>query len=61
MIRKILFFMLLIICALPAYAQTDTYCFSSEKLTQMHDEISEQSPDMQNAYNELFAVLLAKK
>lgn len=60
MIRKILFFMLLTICALPAYAEVDTYCFSSEKLTQMHDEISEQSPDMQNAYNELFAVLLAK-
>lgn len=60
MIRKILLFTVLICGALPAHANIDTYCFSSEKLTEMHDQLSSQSLDMQNAYNELFEILLAK-
>lgn len=60
MTRKILFFTLLSLCVLPAHAQSDLYCFSSEKLTEMRDEMSAQTEDMQRAYNELFEILLAK-
>ncbi len=60
MIRKILLLVMLICAVLPAHAETDTYCFSSAKLTEMHDQLSTQTPDMQRAYNELFQVLLTK-
>lgn len=59
MIRKILFFTLLTCTILPAYAETDKYCISSDKLTEMHNQLSAQNEDMQRAYNELFEVLIA--
>lgn len=58
MIRKILFFTLLTGTVLSAHAQTDLYCFSSEKLIEMHNKLPDQEPDMQRAYNELFDILL---
>lgn len=59
MIRKILLFTLTAYIALPAYAASEQYCFSSEQLTEMYQQLSEQSPDMQPAYNELFDTMLA--
>lgn len=60
MIRKILFFTLLTCATLPAYAESDMYCISSDKLTEMHNELSDLPQDMQRAYNELFEILIAK-
>lgn len=59
MIRKILFFTLLTCATLPAYAASDRYCISSEKLTEMYNQLPDQNPDMQRAYNELFSTLIA--
>lgn len=58
MIRKILFFTLLTCVALPSYAVSDKYCISSDKLAEMHNQLSEQPEDMQRAYNELFEILI---
>ena len=60
MIRKILLFTILTCIALPAHAQTDRYCISSAKLTEMNNEQSTQNPDIQRAYNALFEILVAK-
>jgi len=60
MIRKILLFTLLTVAALPARAQTDTYCISSAKLTELQAQIPGQNPDFQRAYNELFQILVSK-
>ncbi|MDE6250143.1 MAG: glucosaminidase domain-containing protein [Alphaproteobacteria bacterium] len=59
MIRKILFFTLLTCAILPAYAASDRYCISSDKLTEMHNQMSELPQDLQRAYNELFEILIA--
>lgn len=60
MTRKILLFACLICATASAYAQPDSFCISSAKLTEMHNEMQSQSPDMQRAYTELFEILLAK-
>ena len=59
MIRKILFFTLLASVALPAYAETDKYCISSDKLTEMRNQLATLPKNMQQAYNELFDILVA--
>lgn len=60
MIRKILFSTLLICTTLAAHAQTETLCLSSAKLAEMREEMPSLDADMQNAYNELFSIMLTK-
>ena len=60
MIRKILLFTVLVFAALPAHAQEITYCISSDKLVNMHNQMSLLKPEMQRAYNELFDLLISQ-
>lgn len=60
MMRKLLFFTLLACVVSPVRAGTDVYCISATKLTEMHEGLLQQSKNMQQAYNELFAILVAK-
>lgn len=60
MMRKLLFFTLLACAVSPVRAGTDVYCISSEKLIEMRDGWAQLNPDMQQAYNELFAILITK-
>lgn len=58
MIQKILLFFCLMCITLPSHAQTDVFCISSEKLTEMHNQMPSLNPDMQQAYTNLFEILL---
>lgn len=59
MMRKLLFFTLLASFASPVRAaDPSVYCISSGKLIEMRDELAQQNPDMQPAYDELFALLI---
>ncbi len=60
MIRKILLLILLTCPTVSAFAQTDRYCISSAKLTEMRNSLSQLAPEMQRAYNELFNILTTK-
>lgn len=61
MMRKILFFTVLLCAALPAYAQTpDEYCMSSELLTKIREEAQSKDVQTQHAYMNLFGLMLSK-
>ena len=60
MMRKLLFFTLLVCFVSPVCAGSDVYCISSAKLTEMRNGLLQQPQNMQQAYNELFAILVTK-
>lgn len=59
MIRKIILFTLLICTVFPVYAETDKFCFSSTKITEMRNQASQNS-DTQRAYDDLLQRMVAK-